>query len=63
VSKKWTGRLVVDHIWHDEIEEAVNASGITNPHQHIAKWSKAVTEKFNSLTSEEQAEYAVIAEQ
>ena len=61
--KKWTGRLVVDHLCHDEIEKAVNSSGKTNPREHIAEWSKALTEKINSFTDEEKARYAVIAEQ
>ena len=63
VWKKWTSRLVVDHLCHDQIEDAVNSSGKTNPHERIAEWSKALTEKFNSFTDEEKAKYAVIAEQ
>jgi len=61
--KKWTSRLVVDHLFHSEIEDIVNSSGITNPHDRIAKWSKALTEKFNSFTDKEKSKYAVIAEQ
>ena len=63
VWKKWTSRLVVDHLCHDEIENAVNSSGKTNPHERIAERSKALTEKFNSFTDEEKAKYTVIAEQ
>jgi len=63
VWKKWTAHLVVDHLCHDEIEEAVNASGVLNPHQRIAQWSKALSEKWNSFTDEEKSKYTVIAEQ
>ena len=63
VWKKWTSHLVVDHLCHDEIKNAVNSSGKTNPHKRIAEWSKALTEKFNSFTNEEKVKYTVIAEQ
>ena len=61
--KQWTGRLVFDHQCHDKIEEAVAASGITDPHLRIAAWSKTVTDKYNNLPTEEKAQYVVIAEQ
>ena len=63
VWKKWTGQLVVNYLCHDEIEEAVKESGIKDPHQRIAQWAKAVSDKYNSLTDEEKTKYGVIAEQ
>ena len=61
--KKWTARLVVNYLCHDEIKEAVKASGIKDPRQRIVQWAKALSEKYNSLTDEEKAKYGVIAKQ
>jgi hypothetical protein len=61
--KQWTGRLVFDVQCHDQIEEAVVASGISDPHHRIAAWSKTVTRMFNSLSEEERAQYTITAEQ
>ena len=60
--KNWTPRLVADYTYHKEIKEAVENSGLTDPHERIAEWSRAVFEKYNSLSDEERAEFAVIAE-
>jgi len=48
---------------HEEIKEAVNDSGITDPHQRITEWQKVLTAKCNSLPPEDMVKYGVIAEQ
>lgn len=48
---------------HDEIKEAVNASGKTDPHERIAEWQRVLSEKCKSLTEEEMTKYGVMAEQ
>ena len=63
LGKKWTARLVIDHLFHAEIEDTVKASGVTGPREQIALWSKTVTNKFNSFTAEEKMKYGLIADQ
>lgn len=63
IGKQWNAHLVVDYLWHEEIAKAVNDSGITDPHQWIAEWSKATSEKYESLPESEKARYAVLAEE
>lgn len=53
----------MDHLLHDEIEEAVNASGITDPQHRIGEWQKVLTSKCNSLSEEAMAKYTVLAEE
>ena len=67
MGKQWTARLVTDFKHHDEIKEAVKKtveeSGITDPHEKISVWSKAVTTKYNSLPEATKTEYGVLANQ
>lgn len=61
-TKHWTGRLVVAHKFHDEIENTVAACGITDPHARIAKWATTLSDKYNSLSEEEQNQCSILAE-
>ena len=63
VGKQWTSRLVVDHLFHNEIKQIVDACGITDSRQWIGKWASALTQMHKSLTDEERAKYKVLAKQ
>ena len=61
--KNWTGRLVADHLYHAEIQQAVDAHADLTPKQKIGKWATYLTEKINSLSTEEKARLAVLVGQ
>ena len=63
MAKQWTARLVADYYHHDKIKEAVGAHSSLAPQQKIGKWATALSEKWNSLSEESKAKYAVLAEQ
>ena len=67
MGKQWTAHLIADFRHHDEIKEAVKKtveeSGITDPHEKISVWLKAVTAKYNSLPEATKTEYGVLADQ
>jgi len=60
-SKHWTGRTVVNFLFHKEIEERVNKHGKLLPNERISVWSKELKEFMNELGKEEVARYDVKA--
>src|ERR1700679_2786037 len=60
--KQWNARLVADHIYHAEIQKAVGHHSDLTPQQKIGKWATCLTEKINSLSKEEKARLAVLAD-
>jgi hypothetical protein len=62
-AKQWNARLVADHLYHKEIQQAVEAFSDLTPKQKIGKWAACLTDKINSLPEDERAKLAVLAEQ
>ena len=62
-AKQWNARLVADHLYHEEIQQAVEAFSDLTPKQKIGKWAACLTDKINSLPDDERAKLAVLAEQ
>jgi len=63
VGKQWTAHLVADYFHHDEIKEAVKIHELLPPQQKIGKWAAALTEKWESLTEDQKATYALLAKE
>jgi hypothetical protein len=62
VGKQWNSRLVINHTFHDKIEEMVNQLGPLDPRERITQWAIALSEVCKSLDDAEVARYGVIAE-
>jgi len=63
IGKRWNTRLVVDHLFHDEIEKEVNELK-PKPEDWIGVWQSTVTTIKNRLEAEGKLpEYQAIADQ
>ncbi len=63
IGKKWSARLVTDHLYHNEIEEEVQSLGDLAPNVRITEWAKVVTKMHDSLPKEVQRKHEVLAKQ
>jgi hypothetical protein len=54
--------LVVEHTFHDKIEEEVNKGGKLPPPQRIALWSSTLSNIIKNMDDDELAKYTVLAE-
>lgn len=59
--KNWTSRLVIDHLFHTDIEKAVEKHGEMPPNQRIAIWASELSNLIGGLSEEDMAKYSVMA--
>lgn len=53
---------MVEHVFHDRIEEEVNKAGKISPHERIARWQTTLSKIIDDMDPDELAKYTVLAE-
>ena len=62
VGKRWNLHLVVDHLYHDEIETLVNEAGMMPPDKRIAQWQSSLSDFIKTLSEEEMSHHKLTVE-